>query len=172
MAANRHRDFRTRSIEAIAHPARLAIVEVVVATSRDGIASGEIARRVGLSAAGTSHHLSWLADAGLLLAQRSGRSVVYRADAQAIETLLDELRVALTEDGAPASTSYGRGIGVGAVPEWTSLPPGRMPHAPALPSFDYDADRWRGACSPPYRKVKVEATVTMGPARTERRRMR
>ncbi len=97
----RHRAASTESLEALAHPDRLGIVRIVVAGGPDGLASGEVARRAGLSPAATSYHLAWLGRAGILTARRAGRSIVYRADRSVMADLVEELVRTAEGDGWP-----------------------------------------------------------------------
>ncbi len=46
----------------------------------DGLAAGEIARRVGIAPNTLSASLTILAHAGLVGSKRAGRSIIYRAD--------------------------------------------------------------------------------------------
>lgn len=121
MGTIRHHDPATRAIEAIAHPARLAIVQEVVNAGEDGMASGVIARRLGISAAAASHHLSWLINAGLLDTTRVGRSIVYSAAGMAIHALLLDITSALGARPRAVSSALGRRATPASVPAWTAL---------------------------------------------------
>jgi DNA-binding transcriptional ArsR family regulator len=79
----------TQCLKALGHPARLSIVRLVVQGPMEGTPAGEIQTRLGMPGSTLSHHLSDLADAGLLIATRQGTTIRYAAR-------FDQLR-ALTE---------------------------------------------------------------------------
>ena len=54
----------------------------------DGIAAGEIARRLGVTPNTLSAQLNLLANAGLVRSRRQGRSIIYCADCEAMSRLL------------------------------------------------------------------------------------
>lgn len=59
---------------------------------REGdLAAGEIAARFEMTAPTVSHHLSVLRDAGLVQAERDGRSVVYSIDTTVVHEFLEEM---------------------------------------------------------------------------------
>ena len=77
-----------RTIRALADPTRREILRAL----REGpLAAGEIASRFPLTAASVSHHLSVLKEAGLVQAEREGRSIVYSLDATVFQEFLQEL---------------------------------------------------------------------------------
>jgi DNA-binding transcriptional ArsR family regulator len=55
------------------------------------LAAGEIAARFDMTAPTVSHHLSVLKDAGLVQAERNGRSVVYSIDTTVVQDFLGEM---------------------------------------------------------------------------------
>jgi DNA-binding transcriptional ArsR family regulator len=55
------------------------------------LAAGEIAARFDMTAPTVSHHLSVLKDAGLVQAERDGRSVVYSIDTTVVQEFLAEM---------------------------------------------------------------------------------
>jgi DNA-binding transcriptional ArsR family regulator len=66
-------------MSALAQPTRLAIFETLAASRGQGIASGELADKVGTSTASMSAHLAILARAGLIEQEKIGRHVLCRA---------------------------------------------------------------------------------------------
>jgi ArsR family transcriptional regulator len=58
---------------------RLRIVRRLVTAGPEGLAAGLLAEAVGVSATNLSFHLKELSRAGLVTAQREGRSIRYRA---------------------------------------------------------------------------------------------
>jgi len=82
------------ALSALAHPGRLAVFRLLVRAGPDGLPAGDIARAVGSLANTLSANLKVLAAAGLVRARRQGRSILYRADYEA----MSELLVFLMED--------------------------------------------------------------------------
>ncbi len=77
-----------RTIRALADPTRREILRVLRAGP---LSAGEIASRFPLTAASVSHHLSVLKEAGLVQAEREGRSIVYTLDATVFQEFLQEM---------------------------------------------------------------------------------
>ncbi len=78
-------------LSALAHEGRLAVFRLLVQAGAEGIAAGEIARRVGVPANTLSANLALLSQAGLIASRRAGRSVIYRADYGRMAALLGYL---------------------------------------------------------------------------------
>lgn len=77
-----------QTLRALADPTRRGILRLL----RDGdLPAGEIAARFDLTGATVSHHLSTLREAGLVAAERNGRSIVYSLDATVFQELVGEL---------------------------------------------------------------------------------
>jgi DNA-binding transcriptional ArsR family regulator len=68
------------ALAALAQPTRLDVFKLLVKHEPDGLAAGDIARALVVPQNTMSSHLSVLSRAGLVSAQRFGRSIVYRAD--------------------------------------------------------------------------------------------
>lgn len=68
--------------KALAHPARLAILEILAA--RDSCLCGEIVGELPLAQATVSQHLKVLVEAGLITLTRKGISSCYCIDAAAV----------------------------------------------------------------------------------------
>lgn len=66
-------------LKALGHPARLAIVRLVVQGPLEGTPAGELQARLSLPGSTLSHHLADLAEAGLLTATRQGTTIRYAA---------------------------------------------------------------------------------------------
>ncbi len=79
------------ALSALAHPGRLAVLRLLARRAPGGVPAGEIAGAPGLKANTLSNHVSTLAAAGLVRAERSGRSVAYRNDLAHFGDLLDFL---------------------------------------------------------------------------------
>jgi ArsR family transcriptional regulator, arsenate/arsenite/antimonite-responsive transcriptional repressor len=68
------------ALAALAQPTRLDVFKLLVKHEPDGLAAGDIARALAVPQNTMSSHLSVLSRAGLVSAQRFGRSIVYCAD--------------------------------------------------------------------------------------------
>ena len=69
------------ALSALAHGARLDLIRLLVPLGPEGMAAGDIARRLGLSTSGLSFHLAALEQAGLITSRRVARNVFYTVDA-------------------------------------------------------------------------------------------
>jgi ArsR family transcriptional regulator len=70
------------ALSALAHADRLNLIRLLVREGgQDGLAAGDIARRLGLSASRLSFHLAVLEQARLVISRRSARNVIYALDA-------------------------------------------------------------------------------------------
>jgi DNA-binding transcriptional ArsR family regulator len=76
------------TIRALADPTRREILRML---RESDLAAGEIAARFDMTAPTVSHHLSVLKDAGLVQAERDGRSVVYSIDTTVVQEFLAEM---------------------------------------------------------------------------------
>jgi ArsR family transcriptional regulator len=83
-----------KRLSALAQEARLEVFRLLVKAGPDGLAAGEIARRLETPANTTSAQLLVLSNAGLIRARREGRSIIYSVDYDAMRDLL----IFLTED--------------------------------------------------------------------------
>ena len=76
-----------RALAALAQESRLAVFRLLARVAPEGLAAGELARRVGLPASTLSFHLQHLTHAGLVSSERRGRSLVYSLQADALREL-------------------------------------------------------------------------------------
>lgn len=76
------------ALAALGQPTRLRIFRVLMAAEPNGLPAGAIAERIGCPHNTLSSHLSILARSGLVRGARAGRSIVYRADVDAIRALV------------------------------------------------------------------------------------
>ena len=79
------------ALAALAHEGRLAVFRMLVQAGADGVAAGEIARRLGVPANSLSANLSVLSHAGLIESRRKGRSIIYTAAYERMVALLSYL---------------------------------------------------------------------------------
>jgi DNA-binding transcriptional ArsR family regulator len=83
-----------KRLSALAQEARLDVFRLLVKAGPEGMAAGDIARRLGVPANTLSAQLLVLSNAGLVRARRDGRSIIYAIQFDAMRDLL----VFLTED--------------------------------------------------------------------------
>jgi ArsR family transcriptional regulator len=86
-------DTRVRALKALAHPARLKVVEALGRGERCVL---DLRKLVGLDLSTVSRHLKLLADAGLLASRREGRKVLYSLAAPCVLDYLDCLDAVLS----------------------------------------------------------------------------
>ncbi|HSH85049.1 MAG TPA: metalloregulator ArsR/SmtB family transcription factor [Guyparkeria sp.] len=73
------------SFSALAQKTRLAAFRLLVRNEPEGLPAGEIARDLDVPHNTMSAHLAVLARAGLVVSQRQGRSIIYRANLDHIQ---------------------------------------------------------------------------------------
>jgi ArsR family transcriptional regulator len=78
-------------LKALADPARLRLLSLVVAAADEGCCVCDLTAPVGLSQPTVSHHLKVLHDAGLVSREQRGVWAYYRADRPAIADLAGAL---------------------------------------------------------------------------------
>jgi DNA-binding transcriptional ArsR family regulator len=76
------------ALAALAQTTRLDVFRLLVAAEPDGLPAGEVARRLGVPHNTMSSHLAILGRAGLARSERFSRSIVYRADLDALRCLV------------------------------------------------------------------------------------
>lgn len=72
---------------ALAQSTRLDAFRLLVRAEPEGLPAGEVARLLGVPQNTGSSHLAILSHAGLVTSQRESRSVIYRADLNAVREL-------------------------------------------------------------------------------------
>ena len=78
-------------LEALGNMTRLAIFRLLVRAGEEGLAVGDIQRRLAVPASTLSHHLQRLSHVGLMSQERRGRVLVCRADFAAIDGVVTYL---------------------------------------------------------------------------------
>jgi DNA-binding transcriptional ArsR family regulator len=76
------------ALSALAQESRLSVFRLLVGQGPEGLPAGRIGTALGLPAPTLSFHLAQLSHAGLVRAQRRGRSILYSADYARMEELL------------------------------------------------------------------------------------
>jgi DNA-binding transcriptional ArsR family regulator len=79
------------ALGALAQEHRLALFRLLVQAGEDGLAAGAIAAALGIPGSSLSFHLAQLARAGLVRQERRHRSIIYRADYEAMNALIGYL---------------------------------------------------------------------------------
>ncbi|WP_306119760.1 MULTISPECIES: metalloregulator ArsR/SmtB family transcription factor [unclassified Roseitalea] len=82
------RDQSIDALSALAHATRLDVFRLLVRAGADGMAAGEIADTLAVRQNTMSANLAVLSRAGLVRAERRGRSVIYCADFEGMRGLL------------------------------------------------------------------------------------
>jgi ArsR family transcriptional regulator len=76
------------ALAALGQPMRLEIFRLLMGREPDGLPAGSIAESIGCPHNTLSTHLSILARSGLVRGTRDGRSIVYRANVDAMRNLI------------------------------------------------------------------------------------
>ena len=79
------------ALSALAHEVRLGVFRLLVKAGPEGMAAGEIARRLDVPANSLSANLTILSHAGLVESRRDGRSIIYTANFERMTQLLSYL---------------------------------------------------------------------------------
>ena len=80
-----------RSLSALAQPVRLQVFRALVVTGKAGLTPGTMAQALGIPQNTLSFHLKELANAGLVVQERSSRNIIYRAAYERMNALLGYL---------------------------------------------------------------------------------
>ena len=76
------------SLNALAQEHRLALFRLLIQAGSQGMPAGAIAESLAIPNSSLSFHLAQLRRAGLILQERRHRSLIYRADYGAMDSLL------------------------------------------------------------------------------------
>ena len=98
------------ALSALAQEHRLALFRLLVQAGANGLAAGALAERLGIPNSSLSFHLAGLSRAGLIVQERQGRSLIYRADFARMNALLAYLmeNCCAGADCAPAAQVHER----------------------------------------------------------------
>ena len=96
------------ALAALAQESRLDIYRLLVQAGPDGLPAGHIGNHLGLPPATLAFHLKELKNAGLAMATRNGRSLIYAAAYPTMNALLDYLTENCCQ-GNDAACALGRG---------------------------------------------------------------
>jgi ArsR family transcriptional regulator, arsenate/arsenite/antimonite-responsive transcriptional repressor len=114
-------------LAALSQETRLDIFRLLVQAGPEGVAAGQIGERLEVALPTLSFHLNQLRQAGLIEAERNGRSIIYRADYDAMNGLLGYLtdnccRGQPEECGLPACKPATPIVAIGASDEAPARP--------------------------------------------------
>ena len=84
-------DAAIASLGALAQEHRLRLFRLLVQAGEGGMPAGAIAEALGVPNSSLSFHLTQLRNAGLILQERQHRSLIYRANYQAMNSLVGYL---------------------------------------------------------------------------------
>jgi ArsR family transcriptional regulator, arsenate/arsenite/antimonite-responsive transcriptional repressor len=101
------------ALAALGQPTRLEIFRLLMRREPNGAPAGAIAEAIGCPHNTLSTHLSILARSGLIRGARDGRSIIYRADAEIMRSLIAFL-VNDCCDGHPELCNLGDALTRGA----------------------------------------------------------
>jgi len=76
------------ALGALAHPTRLDAFRLLVQHEPEGLSTGQLVERSGLTQSTFSTHLAVLAKAGLVQSEKRGRHFIQRADIDALRGLM------------------------------------------------------------------------------------
>ena len=81
----------TKALGALSQETRLDAFRLLVGRGSDGMAAGDIARKLNVPHNTMSAHLAILANAGLIVSRRQGRSIIYAIDLEGVPALMSFL---------------------------------------------------------------------------------
>ena len=76
------------ALGALAHETRLGVFRLLVRAGPEGLSAGDIAGQLDALQNTMSSHLQKLSRAGIVTSEREGRHIIYRADFDAVGSLL------------------------------------------------------------------------------------
>ncbi len=84
-------ELTAKKLAALGHPARLAIIRMLVRSGPAGLAAGKLGKTLNIPANALTFHLQKLAQFGLVDSQRQGQFIVYSAVFSDLLGLVDNL---------------------------------------------------------------------------------
>ncbi len=78
----------TAMFAALAQDTRLHAYQILVKAGPDGMAAGALSDKLGIPHNTLSFHLSHLSNAGVVASRKEGRSVIYKANYEAVRSLI------------------------------------------------------------------------------------
>jgi ArsR family transcriptional regulator, arsenate/arsenite/antimonite-responsive transcriptional repressor len=90
------------ALGALAQPSRLEVFRLLVRRGPAGLAAGDISEKIGVPPTTLSFHLSQLSRARLVTSRREGRSILYAADYDGMQGLMNFLTDNCCQEGGCA----------------------------------------------------------------------
>jgi len=81
-------DHAARQLEALGNPTRLRLYRTLVRAGDAGLAVGHLQARLSIPASTLSHHLRQLVSTGLITQERTGTTLICRADYAAMRAVI------------------------------------------------------------------------------------
>jgi len=91
-------DVIAKKLAALAHPARLAIVRMLVRAGPKGLPAGKLGEPLGIASNALTFHLQKLVHVRLVSSRRNGKFVIYSAEFEDLLDLVDYLMGACCAD--------------------------------------------------------------------------
>ena len=79
----------TQGFSAMGSEPRMEVLQTLVKAGENGLLVGDIQQRTGIPASTLAHHLKFLASAGLVSAEKKGRTITNRANFTHLQSLAD-----------------------------------------------------------------------------------
>ncbi len=89
-------------LEALGNPVRLQVFRALVRSGPAGLNFGQLQERIGIPRSTLAHHLSTMAQAGVLRQERDGREVFNRIDFARLQQALQFVMAECCQDSRPA----------------------------------------------------------------------
>jgi DNA-binding transcriptional ArsR family regulator len=90
---------------ALSQETRLRVFKLLIEYGPEGTPAGSLSEQLSIPHNTLSFHLSHLSHAGLVSSRKLGRSIIYAANCEAIEGLIDYLKENCCSRGQSTSTS-------------------------------------------------------------------
>ena len=87
-----------KKLAALAHPARLAVVRMLVRAGPKGLPAGKLGEPLGIASNALTFHLQKLAHVGMVSSRRNGKFVIYSAEFEDLLDLVDYIMGACCAD--------------------------------------------------------------------------
>ena len=95
------------SFSALGSEARLHVLRALVRAGPEGLPVADIQERTGIAASTLTHHLKFLAAAGVVTQEKQGRSIISRADFTHLEDLAQFLLMECCLDDVTKADHHG-----------------------------------------------------------------
>ncbi|SPH24344.1 hypothetical protein DEA8626_03395 [Defluviimonas aquaemixtae] len=100
-------DTAAAGFAAMGSEARLSVLRTLVRAGEEGLIVGHIQARTGIAPSTLNHHLRSLSEAGLIIQERDGRSVINRANYVQLEALAGFILSECCADAESKAVTHG-----------------------------------------------------------------